>query len=184
MDVGTYMDGRVITHGPGETDFAVGGSPVTFEQLLQYDAFGQVTWASEDIRAWVQELKRWGDWAASSELAAKTEAERALAAQAKAEAKARAKEDRAERAQAMREAIHDMGVQSQWGLPNPSMVCPHCQVKGRVHTKSIKQKRGISGGKATAAVLTGGVSLLATGLARKESVTQAHCDNCHNTWYY
>jgi hypothetical protein len=36
--------------------------------------------------------------------------------------------------------------------------------------------------QATAAVLTGGVSMLATGLSRKEKLTQARCDNCHNQW--
>ena len=38
-----------------------------------------------------------------------------------------------------------------------------------------KIRRGISGAKATGAVLTGGVSVLATGLSRNERTTQAHC---------
>lgn len=68
------------------------------------------------------------------------------------------------------------------GSPNPAFLCPHCQERGKVHTKSVTKKAGISGGKATGAILTGGVSLLATGLSRKESNTEAHCRNCKVTW--
>ena len=68
------------------------------------------------------------------------------------------------------------------GQANPAMICPHCQTRGSVYTRGINQKKGVSGGKATAAVLTGGVSLLATGLSRKEHLTQAYCKNCKNTW--
>lgn len=70
----------------------------------------------------------------------------------------------------------------KWGLPNPAYICPHCQTKGRVFTKSVKRKKGVSGAKATGAVLTGGLSLLATGLSRKEGLTQAHCCNCDCSW--
>ena len=62
------------------------------------------------------------------------------------------------------------------------MVCPHCQVRGHVQTKQVTVKQGISGGKATAAVLTGGYSLVATGLSRKGAATQATCSNCRVTW--
>ena len=68
------------------------------------------------------------------------------------------------------------------GIINPSMACPHCQVVGKVRTIPVVRKKGLSGGKATAAVITGGFSVLAVGLSRKENVTQAHCDNCRNTW--
>jgi hypothetical protein len=70
------------------------------------------------------------------------------------------------------------------GPVNPQIICPHCQWKGTIRTKPIKKKAGISGGKATAAILTGGVSMLATGLSRKEALTQAHCDNCKSTWSF
>ena len=70
------------------------------------------------------------------------------------------------------------------GTVNPMIICPQCQNKGAVRTKSVQHKSGISGGKATAALLTGGVSMLATGLSRKEAVTQAHCDNCNSTWHF
>ncbi len=71
-----------------------------------------------------------------------------------------------------------------YGPINPPMVCPHCNTAGTVRTKTIMQKKGISGGKATAAVLTDGLSLLVTGLARKERKTQAHCTRCNNTWVF
>ena len=70
-----------------------------------------------------------------------------------------------------------------YGQLNEVMICPHCHQKG-IRTKQVKQKKGISGAKATGAVLTGGLSLLAVGLSRKEGVTQAYCDNCTNTWIF
>ena len=70
------------------------------------------------------------------------------------------------------------------GRINPALVCPHCQMKGQVRTHMVERKRGISGGKATAAVLTLGWSMLATGLSRKETVTQATCDACHSQWEF
>lgn len=71
-----------------------------------------------------------------------------------------------------------------YGSLNPSMVCPHCRATGGVRTKAVTRKQGISGGKATAAVLTGGISLLATGLSRKEASTQARCDRCGSSWHF
>jgi len=70
-----------------------------------------------------------------------------------------------------------------FGESNGAMICPHCQSRGTVHTKAITRKKGISGGKATAAIFTGGVSMLATGLSRKEKATQVYCSNCMNTWF-
>ena len=66
----------------------------------------------------------------------------------------------------------------------PQMVCPHCQTKGSVMTERTKMKQGISGGKATAAVLTLGVSMLGTGLSRKQKVTKAKCTNCGSEWVF
>jgi transcription elongation factor Elf1 len=62
------------------------------------------------------------------------------------------------------------------------IICPLCQHKGKVTTRRVKRKRGISGGKATAACLTLGWSMLATGLARKEEATEARCGNCKQQW--
>lgn len=71
---------------------------------------------------------------------------------------------------------------SNFGSLNTKLVCPHCQSKNCVRTKSVDRKKGISGGKAVGAVLTLGWSILAVGLSRKEHLTQAHCDNCNSTW--
>ncbi|MDO6483101.1 hypothetical protein [Shimia thalassica] len=76
-----------------------------------------------------------------------------------------------------------MGM-AKHGEPKPQMICPHCQSKGRVLTKPVNKKNGISGAKATGAVLTGGVSVLATGLSQKDTVTEAHCTNCSSTWLF
>ena len=73
---------------------------------------------------------------------------------------------------------------ARWGAPNEHLVCPHCQNKGKVLIKFVTQKKGISGAKATGAILTGGASLLATGLSRKEDATQAHCTFCNSTWHF
>ncbi len=67
---------------------------------------------------------------------------------------------------------------------NDKLVCPHCQTVGHVYTKQITKKQGISGGKATAAILTGGTSILATGLSQKEHMTEGHCENCKSTWHF
>lgn len=61
--------------------------------------------------------------------------------------------------------------------------CPHCGVTGQVETKAVKQKQGISGGKATGAFFTLGFSMLATGLSRKQQVTEMRCHNCGTVWH-
>lgn len=75
-------------------------------------------------------------------------------------------------------------VVTQWGEKNLVLICPHCQTKGLVRTKSVTLKKGVSGTKVTGAVLTGGLSLLVTGLSRKENTTQAHCMNCNSIWFF
>lgn len=64
------------------------------------------------------------------------------------------------------------------------IVCPHCQVKGRVTTARTTDKIGISGGKAAAAVITFGFSVIATGLSQKKQITVATCGNCATTWKF
>jgi hypothetical protein len=71
-----------------------------------------------------------------------------------------------------------------WTPTNSAMICPHCQTKGSVSAVPTRRKVGVSGEKATAALLTGGLSLLATGLSRKESVTDALCSHCGARWTY
>ena len=73
-------------------------------------------------------------------------------------------------------------VLAHYGPISPLYICPHCQTKGFVRTIPVKRKKGVSGAKATGAILTLGFSMLATGLSRKENVTQAHCGNCNSTW--
>jgi hypothetical protein len=80
--------------------------------------------------------------------------------------------------------LADFSATYKYGELNSQMVCPHCQTKGMIRIKSVSNKKGISGGKATAALLTGGLSILGTGLSRKEKGTQAHCENCNNTWAF
>jgi len=67
---------------------------------------------------------------------------------------------------------------------NEQLVCPHCQTKGSVATRRVKLKKGISGGKAVGALMTLGVSVLATGLSRKEDATEAKCSNCGSIWHF
>jgi hypothetical protein len=81
-------------------------------------------------------------------------------------------------------ASKEDGLKAMHGDVNFQMTCPHCNYKGKIHTRRFAQKKGISGGKATAALFTGGVSMLATGLSRKELATHAYCDNCKNTWVF
>jgi hypothetical protein len=64
------------------------------------------------------------------------------------------------------------------------IICAHCHSTGCVTTSNVKLKKGISGGKATGAILTGGLSLLAVGLSRKEAVTEAKCSNCGSVWHF
>ena len=73
-------------------------------------------------------------------------------------------------------------LKQQFGPLNPKFVCPHCQTRGEVRTKPTDRKKGISGGKAAGAVLTGGLSILVTGLSRHETVTAARCGHCGSTW--
>jgi len=65
-----------------------------------------------------------------------------------------------------------------------NVICPHCQTKGSVTTQQVKKKVGVSGGKATAGILTCGLSLFAVGLSRKDKITKASCANCASVWYY
>jgi hypothetical protein len=64
----------------------------------------------------------------------------------------------------------------------PEVVCPHCHQKGSVRSQLESVKKGISGAKATGAIMTGGLSTVVTGLSRKEQVTRMHCGHCQMTW--
>ena len=69
-----------------------------------------------------------------------------------------------------------------WGPLKPRAVCPHCQTGGQVRMKPMKVKNGISGAKAAGAVLTGGLSTVATSPSRTAKVTQARCGACGTMW--
>jgi Protein of unknown function (DUF2510) len=75
-------------------------------------------------------------------------------------------------------------LESTFGQINAKVECPQCHNTGAVAVTSVWQKVGVSGGKATGAVLTGGVSLVATGLSRKQKVSQAHCGDCGSDWTF
>lgn len=81
-------------------------------------------------------------------------------------------------------AAKQPAVTSAAAAPNldTRLVCPHCGQTGTVRARDVKVKRGISGGKATGAVLTAGVSLIATGLSRKVKASERTCRNCGTTW--
>ena len=68
------------------------------------------------------------------------------------------------------------------GPGQAAIVCPYCQSAGYVTAMRGKKKRGVSGGKATAALFTLGGSLIFTGLSRKENVTSLSCNNCGVSW--
>ncbi len=68
--------------------------------------------------------------------------------------------------------------------PKSEIICPHCQKRGYVITRHTKKKRGVSGGKATGALLTGGLSLFVVGLSRKEKITEAKCKSCEAVWTF
>jgi hypothetical protein len=82
----------------------------------------------------------------------------------------------------MRQGAHERNQIRRDGPLLPEVVCPHCSVTGQVHGQQVKTKKGISGGKATGALLTAGVSVLATGLSRKEEQFEMVCGNCSVRW--
>ena len=86
--------------------------------------------------------------------------------------------------EAKQRADQEAFAERLYGPLNTAMICPHCQTKGSVRKRSTDRKQGISGVKAAAAFLTGGISLLATGLSRSETMTQAHCTCCDCTWLF
>jgi len=70
------------------------------------------------------------------------------------------------------------------GPLNAALLCPHCGQAGHVHESPTKVKTGISGSKATAALLTGGLTLLTPGigLSRKARAMARACGNCGSKW--
>ena len=71
---------------------------------------------------------------------------------------------------------------SKHGKLFPEVVCTFCQTKGKVRVKKGERKEGLSGGKVAGGMLTGGASILVTGIHRKQEIQNATCGNCRQTW--
>jgi len=56
MVVGKCADGRDLTYDAEGGGFAIGGTPITIPQALEYDASGQIEWASDETRTWARSL--------------------------------------------------------------------------------------------------------------------------------
>jgi hypothetical protein len=56
MQVGTYADGRALSYDEAGNQFDIGGSPVTPEQVRQYDHHGQLSWLSDEYRHWAHQV--------------------------------------------------------------------------------------------------------------------------------
>lgn len=56
MHVGEYQDGREVTYAKERSQFAVGGTDVTIDQVMEYDSFGQIEWISPEMQTWAQGL--------------------------------------------------------------------------------------------------------------------------------
>lgn len=60
----------------------------------------------------------------------------------------------------------------------PGYTCPFCSLQGGVYCMESSSKKGFSTSKATSALLTGGVSLLFTGLAKTVVEKNFLCEEC------
>lgn len=58
MEIGKYTDGRDVTYDEASKTFSVGGSAVTIDQVLGYDAAGQITWSSDQMRTWAYDYSK------------------------------------------------------------------------------------------------------------------------------
>jgi hypothetical protein len=54
VELGRYVDGRVLDYDSTTGSFAIGEAPVTAGQVEGYSLAGQVTWASDATRAWFE----------------------------------------------------------------------------------------------------------------------------------
>ena len=55
MEIGTYADGRAVTYDDATHTFCIANIATTAELLIRYDNAGQISWASDSLRAWVHE---------------------------------------------------------------------------------------------------------------------------------
>jgi hypothetical protein len=57
MWVGKYVDGRDVTYEEASAQFSIGEAPLSIMQVLEYDAFDQIEWASSETQAWARSLR-------------------------------------------------------------------------------------------------------------------------------
>jgi len=72
--------------------------------------------------------------------------------------------------------------EARYGVLNDKIKCNYCENVGSVRFRRVQTKKGFSTGKATAAVLTAGISVIATGLAKKGGASKLYCENCKMEW--
>lgn len=76
---------------------------------------------------------------------------------------------------AEREALNKMRENSmameRYGAINANLICPHCQTKGKVRSKSVEE-----------ITKTKVVPVIGNNIKSRRRVTQIHCDNCDITW--
>lgn len=60
---------------------------------------------------------------------------------------------------------------SQFGSTNQNLICPHCQTKGQVRSKSSEE-----------VTRTKVIPIVGNTIKARREVLQMHCDNCGTTW--
>ena len=67
VQLGTDCEGRSVTYDEATSKFAIGGVATTPERVLAYDRGGHITWASDEMRAWMVDTEsRWRQASAAS----------------------------------------------------------------------------------------------------------------------
>jgi hypothetical protein len=107
-----------------------------------------------------------------------------LIAIARKEAEAKADADAIIQAKVVAEEKAKADAEARKPVGDAAIVCPYCQKRGQVSTRRVKVKTGFSTAKASFAVVTFGITTLATGLAKKGYITKARCGHCWSHWEY
>jgi hypothetical protein len=81
------------------------------------------------------------------------------------------KETKAAITKVQSEAVARYSAISQYGIEKPSLICPHCQTKGKVRSKASEE---ITSTKV--------IPIIGNNIKARKNVTQMHCDNCETTW--
>jgi hypothetical protein len=84
-----------------------------------------------------------------------------------------------------RELAKDWRAWAGVGGPiNDKLTCPRCGQAGGVRQRDVRVKAAVSGGRATAARLIGGLSLALPGMgrSRKRQTAARACDKCGSKW--